>query len=147
MYSLFLFKGCFLFDYLSPPVNRRSHRQLPFPQPAKGKETRTLNSPLPLQGIASGTTAMLYCLGMCLGISLSLHLMFISLLPYPCAAFLITYFSGAPVVGFLSFFKLFQSVASFPVPFVSVASPRGSEPWATSFPVEMSNLVLLWSVF
>lgn len=52
---------------------------------------------------------------------------FISLLPYSHAAFFITYFSGAPFVIFLSLFKLFQSIASFPVPCVSVANPCGRQ--------------------
>lgn len=61
MCFLFLFKGCFPFGDLSPllTVNLKSHCQPTFPQPAKGKESRALNSFLPLQGPAIGTTAML----------------------------------------------------------------------------------------
>lgn len=110
MHFLFLFKECFPFDDLSPLlVNLKSHSQPTFPQPAKGKETRTLSSSLRLQGIAIGTTAMLCCLGMYFRVSLSLHLMSWFHL---CLILVPSSLSHTFLVPQLWFFKLFQA---FPI--------------------------------
>lgn len=107
VHVLFLNKRCFPFDCLSSlPVNLESHCQYIFSHQVKGKET--LNCSIGITA-GAGTRAKLYCLGMCLGVPLSPHLM--HYFPF-CLSLVISSLPHHFLVPQLPFFKAFSSFSN-----------------------------------
>lgn len=88
-------------------VNLKPYSNLPAHQPAKRKEKRTPSPARPLQGTVTGPTPVLCCLGRCLGVSLSLHLICTFHFCLILAFSSLWHYFLVPSLWF--FFKLFQA--------------------------------------
>lgn len=147
IHVLFLNKRCFPFDCLSSlPVNLESHCQYTFSHQAKGKET--LNCSIGITA-GAGIRARLYCLGMCLGVPLSPHLM--HYFPF-CLSLVISSLPHHFLVPQLPFLKLFQAFQIYCISssILCVANPHGREPWGSQHshenkkPAVLKILVCTW---